>query len=146
MTNAVDWASLVALAMGDAETPPQPALLHSALTQWGRAFEYAEGGPPLEADFPEPVREFFAALARASPTKPRKGQEVVTAARKAWRANFLREAYEDVLPMVQVAKELGVEFSGELQGAGKPSETAREYVAKQAGMNERRLRKVWKSR
>jgi hypothetical protein len=57
-----DWPALVAEALND---PPQIGPLFSAFTHWARLFRPSEGGEPLEADFPEPVRYFFQRLAHA---------------------------------------------------------------------------------
>lgn len=54
-----DWPALVALALGE---PPNPDRLLAALNSWAGAFRIAEGGNPLEADYPDPVRQFFQRL------------------------------------------------------------------------------------
>lgn len=57
-----DWPALVALALG---TPPNPSRLLAALNSWAASFRFAERGEPLEADYPDPVRQFFQRLALA---------------------------------------------------------------------------------
>lgn len=57
-----DWQALVDLALA---VPPNPGPLLHAGSGWASVFSVVYHGPPLEADYPEPVRAFFRRLAWA---------------------------------------------------------------------------------
>lgn len=144
MTKTVDWAALVADAMGSADVPPRPEQLQAHLREWGRQFEHEEKGPPVEADFPDPVREFFAALATAGKTCPFKNRQVAFVARQAWEHAVYRDAFGDNLLMAQFAKKVGVEYNGAIIEGESPTEAVQAGMAAQTQFGVERLRKVLK--
>lgn len=57
-----DWPVLIEGVLSDV---PNARPLVKAVNRWGQCFEIVYQGPPLEPDFPEPLRAFFRRLAAA---------------------------------------------------------------------------------
>jgi hypothetical protein len=94
---ATDWQALVDAALAE---PPDPGPLYRALKQWELLFRVVEGGEPMEADRPEPVRFFIQRLILAA-WPPRVWEWLIEFKRRKGRPASLKEIpkrYRDQIP------------------------------------------------
>lgn len=101
------WKTLVAKALAD---PPDPLELARKVAQWGTIFQVVHGGPPEEADYPEPLREFFRKLESVTPKRgrPRCDEQKILAARRAWTQLAYKRMLDTQIDLLTAAKKTGL--------------------------------------
>lgn len=140
-----NWKRLVKKALAD---PPTPAELAHKGAQWAAIFQVVHGGPPVEADYPEPLREFFRKLLSITPKRgrPRCDEQKLLAARRAWTQLAYKTMLDAQTELLAIAKENG----GISKAFGwpaatikrrKPEQLALENLSELTGLDPLTLRK-----
>jgi len=129
---AIDWDALVSLAKGSEQVPPQPEQLQTRLQAWSLDFERRHKKPPVIADFPDPVPQFFTWLVEwPGRGRPCSDQKMQAAASKAWTHCVLKDSHTFNSLMLACQFEWDGVPTPSLRGT--PSEESMERLARETG-------------
>ena len=153
VTGEIDWCAHVVAAMGDERTKPQPGNPLLALEHWSHEFERVEGGPPMEADYPETVRAFFRWLSqsfgRRQGGRPCGDEKLIFAAKAAWVAASLGRTYAEMKGLIAVSKKFGIDYRPDPDGLPvfvdkgvEPGAAALAVIGEDAGLSANRVRNI----